>query len=239
MPKIVLRVMVVSLSLAAPLAVACSSFAPADEAPDAATDGAAQVEGGTREDALVPPVRPSDASPDGSLPCDAGRACDERFVFVTRDGLPGSFGAPAGATAEATADAFCAAQASLVPTGSGGSLAGRTWKAFVCTSSTSAIDRIATAEARWINPLSKTVFPTTNDLRNGVPKQPIATTGAKVWTGCTPAGSAALGDTCGDWRDANGKGAYGIASAMTGEWLNTNATMCVEALPLYCFENAD
>lgn len=221
--------LVVSLFLSAPLAVACSSFSPTDDPVEAGGDAAPTPDAAPVGDEVA-----VDAADDRSpAACDGGgRDCNDRFVFVTPDGLPGTLAGPATTTLK-SADAFCANQAIKkgLP-----ALTNRQWHAFLCTSTVDGIERVAEPNIRWIRPDGTVLWPTTVALRAAGPKAALSATGELAWTGCDRFGRKAADKTCMDWQTTEGNGNFGRSDQLSSNWVDDSEASCTELLRLYCFE---
>lgn len=226
-----------ALPLAGPLAfVACSPFS------SDSSSGTVQTADGGLPDSQAPegasPI--ADASSDHA-DCDASfcRAVTDRYVFVTAGTLSGSFALEAGAPeALAVADRFCTAQANADVTHP--DLAGRHWRAWLCTPTVSAIGRAGVVEARWIRPNGVVVFSSTSELRGGTTDAGIDISSQPVWTGCSgELGQAINSLNCNSWTsDDPAISAYiGFANRLDRTWSAVTLQVCSTASPIYCFEN--
>ncbi|MDB4943467.1 MAG: hypothetical protein JWP97_3001 [Labilithrix sp.] len=235
----ILRHVLVSVALAGPsLLAGCSSFAAAEDAPDATPDGPAErpdVDGGPAADGGGTDAAP-DVILDASLPCDAGRSCDERFVFVTKGLVRGDFAhLPSMVPVLDAADAICAADANANTAPA--VLKGRKWKALLCAGAGNAFDRLGAKDARWVLPERQVAWMSTASIRMSPPT--VALGGVdKAWTGCDPLGEAISGATCNGWSATSGNGQYGAAKQASAEWSSAGAQNCSDVAPLYCFEDA-
>ena len=213
---------------------ACSSFTSTPEtvaadagAPADATSS--ETESGSSSDSGVPEAGPPPCGGSGT------RGCDERYVFITIETVAGDF-AEAGSPTK-IADAFCTQQAEQQSTHS--DLHYRQWTAFLCTSTESAVGRVATVEAKFVTPDLMTVFPSLDALRTLEPTNKIGE--GLVWTGCnaTDGANDGLAD-CADWTSMTPTqtGIAGFADSPTSTaWVSRQEQSCATRSPIYCFES--
>ncbi|MDB4944550.1 MAG: hypothetical protein JWP97_4084 [Labilithrix sp.] len=236
------KLLVVAASLlGTALAPACSSFS-------AAPDPSGPVEAGGDDgavtvtyDASPAEAGASDGDADAAPPALAlcgtstSRGCKERYVFVTRGTLRGDFGAAVVSDALPIADAFCAVQANADPEHE--DLHGRTWRAWMCTSSVDAAGRLgAPEETQYIRPDGQLVYLTESALLHDNPETPIDDSPLDVWTGCAPSGLREASPTCGNWKIVNANATAGRANDTSRAWSRRGELPCTEMHPVYCFE---
>jgi hypothetical protein len=158
-------------------------------------------------------------------------------MFVTSGTItPGSIGADLIA-----ADTFCANSAKAA------FLGGNSWKAWLATTATSAVDRIGASVAGWIRVDGRPLALSMTDLLQGKILYPPRVTelgtdrsvNYAVATGARVDGTVATGNNCADWTSVSDSVFAGDAAATTGFW-TFNAVIggpsCGAKSPLYCFE---
>lgn len=220
--------------------VGCSSFSDGTSAPppDPVPDGSTPVDAS---------VVPGEAGADGGDPpgdggppecMSRGRACSDRYVFLTPGQLRGGFAAllGAGMTAQERADGHCQKEANVYVKFP--DLAGRTWKAWLCSSTSDAVDRLPAGEARWIGPDGETVFATRASVAGGAPLRPIGD--GPAWTGCQADGRRNGATRCAEWvsnADVD-TAAAGDAASTSSSWANAGERSCGMQASIYCFEDA-
>jgi hypothetical protein len=169
-----------------------------------------------------------------------GTAVTSMRVFITSTAYTGNLAAAGQASDGLSgADALCnrAAQASLK---------GGTWKAWLSTSSSSALSRIQDV-GPWYQELADgSVVRTFNNKANlsTAPLVPLAYDengaqlyGVEYWTG-TATGGGVSGNTCGAFTSASssGWGTTGTSGQPTAGWTDSSSRYCDEAARLLCFE---
>ncbi len=154
------------------------------------------------------------------------------MMFVTSTSYTGAIGGLVGA------DSICQARAIA------GGLTG-TYKAWLSSSSTSAISRLGNASG-WVRRDGLPVFNTQADLTAGrVQYLPVLTESNLeladpfVTTATASNGqytAISLGTACGDWTLSDtSRLSVGRPRVSDGQWTNANTVTCASALPLFCF----
>ena len=156
----------------------------------------------------------------------------DKVVFVSSANYNGNLGGLAGA------DAKCQALANARPT-----LAGKTFKAWLSSSSVSATARLTHATVPYKRVDGVVIANNWADLVDGALAAPVSVTevgGSKtywVWVN-TDLSGASMGGICGDWTDAgssSGGNFIGYSSLSGCGWTATTLS-CSNAFALYCFE---
>jgi hypothetical protein len=156
-----------------------------------------------------------------------------RIAFVSS----AEYTAPQIASA-ANADSLCQGLANAV----GGSLAGKTFKAWISDDSSSPSTRF-TQQGSFVNMAGQTVasdwcvLTSTNDLTNQISttEQGGASPSSGVWTGTNTNGT--LASDCDNWTAA-GSGTTGRDLNSLNAWSNAGGDNCALgfSFPIYCFE---
>jgi hypothetical protein len=160
-------------------------------------------------------------------------------AFITSVYTTGQFIADGGVTGVAAADALCNALAAA-------NFPGKTFKAWISTSTTGALTHIGGPTAGpWY--VGTTFLADTTILTQGtvLKAEFLTETGHQlphvgVWTGTDVDGGIGS-STCTDWTSADGMtyGTSGLAAfgvAMDGTWTNSQDDGCDSQQPIYCFE---
>jgi hypothetical protein len=236
-------------ALAALLACgACGSFgsASSDGPVDAAQSDGASLDGLVADGSLAevgPPEEAGDAGADAPFvsagPCGLKLDC-ERVVFVTSTTVAGNaVGGTAGADQRCTELALKATDAAAKAI-----LQGRTFKAWLSTSTSAAKDRLQHGTKAYRLVDGTVIANDWNDLVDGTIAAPIGRTESgglvpaslvSVWTG-TFIGAEYSALACSDWAPDGGQGTVGSASEATAHWTNRAGGPCAEPARLYCFE---
>ena len=158
-------------------------------------------------------------------------------LFVTSAGYTGNLqSADGGATGLLGGDAICNAVAT-------GATLGGTWRAFLSSSTTRAIDRL-TFGGPWtlVGGDGGIVFGSIGELALFSPRLPIDRdqTGAQLpryemWTGTTLGGGTS-GSNCSNWSSTAGLGTQGVNVDLNSGWVQTGDVSCTQQRALYCFE---
>ncbi len=164
-------------------------------------------------------------------------SCEPNYVFT----LAGTSITPAGLGGLAGADALCQSAAdgsSVLPPG-------RTYVAWLSTSSVNAIDRLAGARG-WIRPDGKPFADTPSDIALGRILHPLSldedgstvNTTTMAVTGTDMDGSlysSGVVSTCGDWTSSSNETRVGGPWGTTNLWTNRSNVSCATDVFLYCF----
>jgi len=157
-------------------------------------------------------------------------AMDFKVVFVTKERFKGNF-AQGKSSAREAADSLCAQSAAQA-------LPGRTWHAWISTSSENAIDGLTGGPWRMVD--GNLVFELSALLTSSFPQKPAWLSAEcypapqSVWTGTSNDGTVAS-STCGDWTNIATKGVRGSSGTSSG-WTSSGQDECSMENRLYCFE---
>jgi hypothetical protein len=155
----------------------------------------------------------------------------QRVVFATSQTFDGNLGGIAGA------DAKCMAAAA-----GASSLAGKTFRAWVSTASSSPAASF-TADGSFVTVGGAVLADTFNDMREGTLMAKVTTeTGAflstPIWTGTAETGYNIAGDDCSGWTDATA-GSWAARSSsdvIQWYWSFYDTSTCDQQASLYCVE---
>lgn len=192
----------------------CSSTSTND-----ATGGSGGVGGGA-----------SGAGGGSASTCGQVSAIDFKVVFVTKEKYPGNF-AQDQASAQEAANGSCAESAAQA-------LPGRTWHAWISTSTSNAIDGLTGGPWRMVD--GQLVFELSDLLTSSFPQKPAWLSAEcypapkSVWTGTNNDGALASSN-CGDWTSIASKGVRGSSGTSSG-WTNSGEDECSMENRFYCFE---
>jgi hypothetical protein len=221
--------------------------APPSPPVDAAADGLANAEGGNQVVAgdAAPDVKfsASDASVDApkdatvsAFACNGKAAC-ERYVFVTSTATGGSF------SNTLSANARCQQRADSA--GSLSTLKGRSWRAWVSTSTKSALQNLEVDGTMPYRLVDNSIVATSRaDLVDGdllksidLDETGAERSGVDVWT-ATGSDGAYIAAGCNGFtaptNDTSGK--VGKTSETGAGWTNSSDRGCAAEARLYCFE---
>lgn len=135
----------------------------------------------------------------------------------------------------AAADALCNAEATTAGTEG-------TFVALLATSGTAIRDRVTLTSDAWVRPDGVQVATASEFLDTAFTAPPNVTlagsyeAGATVWTGADGV-SAIATETCGDWTDSGGTGAFGAAQS-TLDAFEAGVASCSAARRVYCVQQA-
>jgi hypothetical protein len=158
-------------------------------------------------------------------------------VFVTASGYTGDL-KTAGAAADGLAggDKLCA-------TASTAALLGGTWKAWLSTDATNAIDRIADVGPWYLMDGTKVFnnkanIMTTPLVTIGRDENGMSVPSGRVWTGTSDGGGADSHGNCKGWTSlqAGDAGVTGDVMPPVGNWTAFAITGCDSSARIYCFE---
>jgi hypothetical protein len=155
----------------------------------------------------------------------------KRVVFVTSQTFDGNLGGIAGA------DAKCMAAAGASP-----ALAGKTFRAWVSTSSSSPATSF-TSDGSFVTVGGASLDDSFNNIRQGTLMTKITTeTGASVsvpvWTGTDENGYNEEGFDCNGWTDASAsaESTRSTTDVIQWYWASSETKTCDQQGALYCFE---
>ncbi|MCC6333053.1 MAG: hypothetical protein IT380_03580 [Myxococcales bacterium] len=167
-----------------------------------------------------------------------GAPTTEMRVFITHTAYSGNLAVAGQAgTGQAGADALCnlAAQASLK---------GGTWKAWLSTSSSSALSRIQDV-GPWSQEAPAGVLERTFNNKANLSTAPLVALvrdenggqawGVRYWTGTAPGGTPSV-DTCTGFASTSGYGTQGESGVTTSDWTDATYASCSNSARLLCFE---
>ncbi len=209
----------------------------------AAGVGAAGAGAGGAAGAGVGGMAGSGAGGVGGSPADGGggsaSTCGEvdpntfKVVFTTFEKYPGDFAK--GADPTTAANALCAESAK-------NALPGRSWHAWISTSTTNAIDGLAGSAGAWRTVTGQLVFSDFNALKLGnFPSSPLGVTAdciigdSQAWTG-TDGDGTATPNHCNNWTTTAFEGTKGASGSGSGWTDSGELAKCDAKLRLYCFE---
>ena len=116
------------------------------------------------------------------------------------------------------------------------------WRAWLSTSSTSALENINyNPGATYIRVSDSGVIATAGTLMSGDLSNPISASGGTIVnTGTLGNGLVSSGQTCSDWTSTDGTVTRGGSSATDSTWTNNTSGIasCLAVNPIYCFEAA-
>jgi hypothetical protein len=214
-------------------------FTPDREVWDAQFEDASASDGNVQDARdLDKPDANGDADARPNINCDASkcRAVDERYIFVTSEGVFGDFARNSPAGVAALANSICKAEADSRPAFP--DLAGRSWKAMLGTSTTAAnLTAGTTPDKVWVRPDRTIILRAIGAVGTSNLEAKIDPTKDEVWTGTKADG------TCNDWtarQEADGgklSGYTGLSSTTIEGWYAFGYRPCTSRLPFYCFED--
>jgi hypothetical protein len=161
---------------------------------------------------------------------DAGSTSVKR-VFITATTYPGTFGSAGNSLQKA--DWYCQTAATAQNLGG-------TWKAWLSSGSTNAIDRIAEAGPWYLVDGTTKVF----NNKAGLATLPLHTINITeqgsssmnwAWTG-TDVGGTASGADCGGWTGSSSPGLAGNPNHSDSRWTHDLTRFCNDSSGFYCFE---
>jgi hypothetical protein len=179
------------------------------------------------------------SSSDAAVDADAGVGCQgavscARLVFVTSVEYPANLGGVAGA------DAKCQAHASKVS-----ALAGRTFLAWIATSTTSPSARFTHGTQPYFLVDGEMIASSWTDLTDGnlqngirADENGVQAIASGAWTGTNSANGTYSGAACGDWTlvAPDMSGTRGNVGGIGAGWSSGGSDPCVAPHALYCFE---
>jgi hypothetical protein len=166
-----------------------------------------------------------------------GTCSDGKYVFVSSKAVPGALGATTGP------DYLCTTLA-------GAKGFPGVWKAWVSDATGTAISRFTNkVDGVPYRRLDGALVAADWKALDGTPQNPthlqnpinldesgVTLSGAQVWTGTNPDGSAAT-ETCGSWLGPKAlSGVVGLADATSGEWTHSTSVVCSTTAHFYCFQ---
>lgn len=199
-------------------------------------------DGGTKDATFTGSDGAADAKTDAT---DGSSVPASKYVFITSMLYAGSFGSAGQDAAGADADALCKARGDASQLSK---IKGRTWRAWVSTSSPAenAAVRIvgSTGSLPYRLPDETVVADNRNDLIDGTldhaidrDESGVAVTDSPVWTGSSSNGTL-IAVNCSDWTSVAGgqTGKVGSSASVNGAWSDSMDRSCAQSARLYCFE---
>ncbi len=206
-------------------------------AADAGADGAvdAQEPGDAGGDDAGADAFDSASDADAGANCEGSPAC-ERVVFVTGAVYTGDLGDLPGADAKCQS----AADNSVLT-----NVHGRTFRAWLSSSTTPALDRLVHGLYAYRRPDGTRVAANFSVLTSGTLEAPIAVdenglamTSGSVWTGTAADGRSSSGNQCASFTSGSSaqSAAIGDLTAELSSWTESGSLSCNVTLHLYCIE---